>query len=43
MADQSEVTSILVLSGESTLKDVENGDVKPDVIVKDLSEITREL
>ena len=43
VADQSEVTSILVLSGESTLKDVENGDVKPDVIVKDLSEITREL
>lgn len=43
VADQSEVTSILVLSGESTLKDVENGDIKPDLIVKDLSEITREL
>ena len=43
VADQSQVTSILVLSGESTLKDVENGDIKPDLIVKDLSEITREL
>lgn len=43
VADQSQVTSILVLSGESTQKDVENGDIKPDLIVKDLSEITREL
>lgn len=43
VTDQSKVTSILVLSGESTLKDVENGDIKPDLIVKDLSEITREL
>lgn len=43
VADGSKVTSILVLSGESTLEDVENGDVKPDLIVKDLSEITREL
>ena len=43
VADQSDVTSILVLSGESTRKDVEASDVKPDVILEDLSEITRML
>ena len=43
VADQSDVTSILVLSGESTRKDVEASDVKPDVILEDLSEITKML
>ncbi len=39
VADGSDVTSILVLSGESTLEDVEESEVKPDLIYKDLSEI----
>lgn len=43
VADQSDVTSILVLSGESTKEDVEKSDVKPDIILKDLSEITQML
>ncbi len=33
VADQSDVTSILVLSGESTREDVKTSDVKPDVIL----------
>ena len=41
VADGSEVTSILVLSGESSREDVEKSDIKPDYIVKDLSEIIR--
>ena len=41
MADGSEVTSILVLGGESSREDVEKSDIKPDYIVKDLSEIIR--
>ena len=36
VADQSEVTSILVLSGETTEKDVETSDIKPDIIVQDI-------
>lgn len=43
VADQSDVTSILVLSGESTIEDVKLSNVKPDVILKDLSEITKML
>jgi 4-nitrophenyl phosphatase len=39
VADGSDVTSILVLSGETTLEDVEQSDIKPDMIRKDLSEI----
>ena len=35
VADGSDVTSILVLSGESTREDVEASDVKPDYIVKE--------
>ena len=38
-ADGSDVTSILVLSGESTREDVEKSDVKPDVVVENLVEI----
>lgn len=40
VADASPVTSILVLSGESTEEDVRKSDVKPDFILKDLSKIT---
>lgn len=40
VADGSPVTSILVLSGESTIKDVEKSDVKPDMIVDSLKNIT---
>ena len=43
VADQSDVTSILVLSGESTREDVTTSDVKPNVILEDFSEITKML
>lgn len=43
VADGSDVTSILVLSGESTRKDVESSLVKPDLIRNSLKEITEEL
>lgn len=43
VADQSDVTSILVLSGESTREDIKTSDVKPNVILEDLSEITKML
>lgn len=43
VADGSNVTSILVLSGESTMEDVEKSSVKPDLIVNDLSELTMHL
>lgn len=39
VADGSDVTSILVLSWESTREDVEKSDVKPDVVVENLVEI----
>lgn len=39
VADGSNITSILVLSGESTKEDVEGSKVKPDFIFEDLSEI----
>jgi len=35
VADGSDVMSILVLSGESTMDDVDKSNVKPDFIVKD--------
>ena len=41
VADGSPVTSILVLSGESTMKDVEKSDVKPDMIVDSLKKYHR--
>lgn len=40
VADQSNVTSILVLSGESTGEDIRTSKVKPDSIFEDLSGIT---
>lgn len=43
VADGSDVTSILVLSGESTLEDVEASDVKPDIILESLKDITEKL
>ncbi|NCA96432.1 MAG: HAD-IIA family hydrolase [Methanomicrobia archaeon] len=33
------VTSVLVLSGEATLEDVEKSPVKPDFVIKDIGEI----
>ncbi len=39
----TEVTSILVLSGESTLEDVEKSDVKPDFIFENIGEIIKYL
>lgn len=40
VADGSDVTSILVLSGESKKEDVASSDVKPDFIVDTLEDIT---
>lgn len=39
VADGSNVTSILVLSGESNREDVEKSKIKPDYVVENLSEI----
>jgi ribonucleotide monophosphatase NagD (HAD superfamily) len=39
MGNAAGINSILVLSGEATLEDVEASDVKPDFIVKDIGEI----
>ena len=39
VADGTNVTSILVLSGESTLEDVEKSPVKPDLIFNNIGEI----
>lgn len=43
VADGSPVTSILVLSGESTLQDVEDSTVKPDIILNSLKELSNTL
>ncbi|MDO4941299.1 MAG: HAD-IIA family hydrolase [Lachnospiraceae bacterium] len=43
VADGSEVTSIMVLTGEATLEDVEHSDIKPDMIVNSLEDITKML
>ena len=37
------ITSVLVLSGEATMKDVEESDVKPTLIYKNIREIYNEL
>lgn len=38
-ADGTDVTSILVLSGEATIKDLEQSDVKPDIVVNNIGEL----
>ena len=43
VANGSEVTSIMVLTGEATLEDVKNSDIKPDMIVDSLEDITKML
>ncbi len=43
MGNAAGITSILVLSGEATLDDVKESDVKPDVIIENLGDITRVL
>lgn len=40
VADGSDVTSIMVLTGEATLADVEVSDIKPNMIVNSLEDIT---
>ena len=42
-AGGTDVTSILVLSGESTLEDVEDSSIKPDLIFKNIGEIIKHL
>lgn len=39
----SKFNTILVLSGETTLKDLESSDVKPDIVFGDLNEIVKYL
>lgn len=43
MGQNASIASILVLSGETTLADVEKGDVKPDYIFRDLGELAEHL
>lgn len=43
VADGSEVTSIMVLTGEASLEDVAKSKIKPDMIVTSLEEITNML
>ena len=43
VADGSEVTSIMVLTGEATLDDVAKSNIKPDMIVNSLEDITNML
>ena len=40
VADGSEVTSIMVLTGEATLEDLAASDIKPDMILDSLEDIT---
>ena len=35
------ITSIMVKTGESTLEDVEKGDIKPDYILEDIGELAK--
>ena len=37
------VDAICVLSGEATLKDIEDGDIKPDFLFRDVKEIWQKL
>lgn len=39
----SGITSILVLSGETSLKDLEDSDIQPDYIFQDLGELAKQL
>ncbi|MCH5353251.1 MAG: HAD-IIA family hydrolase [Acutalibacter sp.] len=41
VADGTEVTSILVMSGETTTDLLESSEVKPDLVVHDLEELTK--
>lgn len=41
VADGSEVTSILVLSGETKPADIESSDVKPDIVIEHIGELTK--
>ena len=36
VADQSDVTSILVMSGETKSKDVEKSEIKPDIMIDNI-------
>ena len=36
VADKSDVTSILVLSGETKEKDILESEIKPDILVEDI-------
>ncbi len=42
-AQNSKVTSILVLSGETKLQDIENSSVKPDYVFEDIGQLAEKL
>ena len=39
VADQSDVTSILVLSGETKLEDIATSDIKPDIVIDHIGKL----
>ena len=41
LGKNSNILTILVLTGETTLEDLKNSDVKPDLVVRDLGEIAK--
>ena len=41
VADGSEVTSILVLSGETKAEDIDTSDVKPDIVIEHIGELAK--
>ena len=41
VAEGSEVTSILVLSGETKPEDIASGDVKPDIVIEHIGELAK--
>ncbi|MGI6501289.1 MAG: HAD-IIA family hydrolase [Anaerostipes sp.] len=43
VADGSDVTSILVLTGEGTVDEVEAGEIKPNIIVESLEDLTKDM
>ena len=41
VADGSEVTSILVFSGETKAEDIDTSDVKPDIVIEHIGELAK--
>ncbi|MCD6267035.1 MAG: HAD hydrolase-like protein, partial [Thermotogaceae bacterium] len=43
LGKNSNILTILVLTGETTLEDLKNSDVRPDLVVRDLGEVAKML